>query len=141
MADTISPTKNFTSTPALNVAGGTIGTADSPNVTDAIALGAVNQSEIYINYVQDTLTSLNVIVEVSQDKTTWFQKSLLNVAGGSASSGKWIIPTLVAQYQLTASQTLVIDLPIAHAYFRLRVWGIGTAGNDTAVIYIGGGCI
>lgn len=140
MADTIAPTKNFASG-ALSVAGGAIGTAGAPNVTTPITLGAVNQSEIYIAFVKDTLTSLNVIVEVSQDKTTWFQKSLLNVAGGAASGNNFVIPVLIAQYQLTASGSLVIDLPVAHAFYRLRVWGVGSAGNDTVAISVGGGAI
>lgn len=142
MADTIAPTKNFQSTAILNVSNAGFGTVGSPNVTDAITLGATNQAEFYIAYAQSSLTALNIIVEVSPDKATWYQKSLLNIGGGSASGLNWSIPIYAALYSMTASGSLVIDLPVSHGYARLRVWGTGTAGSgDSVAIYYGGGAI
>ncbi len=136
------PTKNFQATPVLNVSNATFGTSGTPNVTDPIVLGATNQAEFYISYTQGTLTALNIIVEVSPDKVTWFQKSLLNIGGGSASGLNWSIPIYAAQYVMSASGSLVIDLPVSHGYARLRVWGSGTAGSgDICAIYYGGGAI
>ena len=142
MANTVAPTKNFQTTPVLNVAGAAFGTSGSPNVTDAVDLGATNQAEFYIKYVQDTLTALNIIVEVSPDKVNWFQKSLLNIGGGAASGLNWAMPLYAALFQMTASGSLVLDLPVAHGWARLRVWGTGSAASDDSVsILYGGGAI
>jgi hypothetical protein len=141
MADTVAPTKNYKDA-LLSVSNSSIGSSSTPNVTDPITLGAINQGVIYVSYAQGTLTALNFIIEVSQDKSTWFQLPLLNVSAGTASSGVFTIPTYAAQYIMDASKSLAIPIPLAHAYLRLRVWGTGTPGSgDSVTISVGGGAI
>lgn len=141
MADTVAPTKNYKGS-LLSVSGSSIGSSGTPTVSDSITLGAVNQGELYVSYTKSASTGLNIIVEVSQDKSTWFQKSLLNIAGGSASGLNWTIPTYAAQYVIASSGALVIDLPISHAYLRLRIWASGTPDSgDIVTISVGGGAI
>lgn len=134
------PAKNYST--VLSVAGASIGTSGSPATSSAVSTGNVNQSELYINYTQSALTALQVLVEVSQDGTTWYSKSLLDIGNGSVVSGKYTIPFYPAVYQLSASGTVVVDLPISHQYLRVKTWGTGSANSgDILVVGIGGGAV
>jgi hypothetical protein len=131
MADNVAPTKNFLQ--VLSVSGAGFGTTGAPNVTTPVKLGAINQGELYVQYNQDTLTKLNILVEVSNDGVTWFQKTVVSSLG-AVTAQTWT---------LAATGNLVIDLPLlAHGQLRLRVFGSGTAASDDSVtISLGGGSI
>lgn len=143
MASTVTPAKNFSSA-IISVTGTAIGGSSTPNTSAGIAVGQANQAELYVTYTEagGGITSMSLMVEVSQDNSNWFAKTILDIADGSASSANWQFPVYKAEYQIATSGSYVIDMPTSHNWMRVKVWGTGTpTTGDTIVVSLGSGAI
>jgi hypothetical protein len=138
MANTVMPAKNF----AVVLTATTPSTsASSPTLTDAFALGQSNQSEAYIQFTIGSLTNCSFEFQVSQDKTNWYSKPVLNVGGGSVSGAYYQIPTTKASLVMTQSQNVVIDIPAAYQWGRFAIFGSGTTTSSSVTVSVGSGAV
>jgi len=108
-----------------DVATDTIGTND--------LLYTNNQIILICNFTIGSLTTVDLKIEFSNDKTTWYQETTDSV--GAISSGVITITEGLTTRSLAKTGIYRIAIPINDKYVRVLCKGIGTATDSSLAIH------
>jgi len=119
---TVAPTNAY-------VASEVIGSSNIASGDAVVELDRNNQVVVYIQYTQDTTTSLEIKFEFSRDGVNFIQESIEETTTGSGS-----VTLYPLEYKLTSSDRFRVASPIKDRYFRVSVKATGAIGADTFAV-------
>lgn len=99
----------------------------SYDYSEAVECSLRNQLNLYIDTTIGSLTSIEVVVEFSNDKTNWFSETFQAVSAGVETDS-------VGNHAWTTTGKRRLFIPIADKYFRVGIKGTGTVTNSLASI-------
>lgn len=101
----------------------------------AVQVGNSSRANINVAFTLASLTSLELIVEFSNDNSTWTQLPFLAITGGTASVTPGVYQFLPAGFGTSAVRT-VLQVDVCGPLMRVSVKGTGTLTASSCAITI-----
>ena len=93
-----------------------------------------NQVTVAVNFTLGSLTNMLIKVQLSNDKTNWYDYEIDDVTNAVVASTALNIPARSLQRLFDGSCSLAFQVPVKAAYLRLSVLGTGTVTSSSCDI-------